>query len=92
MCTRVTSATALRTNQTEAFAATGAVAEAIAAICASGLPVVALDIPSGIDASTGEVPGVAVRADVTVSFDASKLGLLIAPGCELFVRIYSRQD
>ena len=64
-------------------AATGAVAEAITAICASDLPVVALDIPSGIDASTGEVPGVAVRADVTVSFDASKLGLLIAPGCEL---------
>ena len=63
-------------------AATGAVAEAITAICASDLPVVALDIPSGIDASTGEVPGVAVRADVTVSFDAAKLGLLIAPGCE----------
>jgi hydroxyethylthiazole kinase-like uncharacterized protein yjeF len=63
-------------------AATGAVAESITAICASDLPVVALDIPSGIDASTGEVPGVAVRADVTVSFDAAKLGLLIAPGCE----------
>ena len=63
-------------------AATGAIAEAITAICASGVPVVALDIPSGIDASTGESLGVAVRADVTVSFDAVKLGLLIAPGCE----------
>jgi ADP-dependent NAD(P)H-hydrate dehydratase / NAD(P)H-hydrate epimerase len=63
-------------------AATGAVAEAITAICASDLPVVALDVPSGIDASTGELPGVAVRADVTVSFNAVKLGLLIAPGCE----------
>lgn len=66
-----------------AGAPTGAVAEAIAAICASGHPVVALDIPSGVDASTGEVPGVAIRADVTVTFAASKLGLLIAPGCEL---------
>ena len=42
--------------------------------------VVAVDVPSGVDASTGEVPGVAVRADVTVTFGALKTGLVVAPG------------
>lgn len=42
--------------------------------------VVAVDVPSGVDASTGEVPGVAVRADVTVTFGALKTGLAVAPG------------
>ena len=42
--------------------------------------VVACDVPSGVDASTGEVHGVAVRADATVTFHASKPGLWIAPG------------
>ena len=46
---------------------------------ASGRPVVALDVPSGIDASTGEVPGVATRADVTIAFGAPKLGSLLHP-------------
>jgi hydroxyethylthiazole kinase-like uncharacterized protein yjeF len=43
-------------------------------------PVVAVDIPSGVDASTGEVNGVAVDADVTVTMHARKVGLLVAPG------------
>jgi hydroxyethylthiazole kinase-like uncharacterized protein yjeF len=42
--------------------------------------VVAVDLPSGIDASTGAVDGPAVRADVTVTFGAIKPGLLIDPG------------
>jgi hydroxyethylthiazole kinase-like uncharacterized protein yjeF len=42
--------------------------------------VFACDVPSGVDASTGEVHGVAVRADVTVTFHAAKPGLWIAPG------------
>lgn len=42
--------------------------------------VVAVDIPSGVDASTGEVDGEAVHADVTVTFGALKAGLLVAPG------------
>ncbi len=46
----------------------------------AGRPVVAVDLPSGIDASTGEVAGVAVEADLTVTFHARKLGLLVAPG------------
>jgi len=44
--------------------------------------VVAVDVPSGVDAGTGEVAGAAVRADVTVTFGALKPGLLISPGAE----------
>ena len=42
--------------------------------------VVAVDVPSGVDASTGEIDGVAVEADVTVTFGALKPGLLVDPG------------
>jgi hydroxyethylthiazole kinase-like uncharacterized protein yjeF len=49
-------------------------------INASGLPVVAVDIPSGVDASTGEVVGAAVRATVTVTFHGAKVGVVVAPG------------
>ncbi|GHB44688.1 bifunctional NAD(P)H-hydrate repair enzyme [Streptomyces cirratus] len=45
-----------------------------------GAVVVAADLPSGVDADTGEVVGAAVRADVTVTFGAYKPGLLIDPG------------
>ncbi|MFZ4181514.1 NAD(P)H-hydrate dehydratase [Streptomyces pseudogriseolus] len=44
--------------------------------------VVAVDLPSGVDADTGEVRGAAVRADVTVTFGAYKPGLLIDPARE----------
>jgi ADP-dependent NAD(P)H-hydrate dehydratase / NAD(P)H-hydrate epimerase len=57
-----------------------AVADAIEAINRCGSPVVAADVASGIDASTGEVAGAAVRADVTVTFHAPKLGHRVAPG------------
>ena len=46
------------------------------------LPVVAVDVPSGVDADSGEVTGPAVRADVTVTFGAYKPGLLVDPGAE----------
>jgi hydroxyethylthiazole kinase-like uncharacterized protein yjeF len=42
--------------------------------------VVAVDVPSGVDASTGEVDGETVHADLTVTFGATKPGLLIDPG------------
>ncbi|MFE9410283.1 NAD(P)H-hydrate dehydratase [Streptomyces sp. NPDC006704] len=48
----------------------------------SGALVVAVDLPSGVDASTGEVAGEALRADVTVTFGAYKPGLLIDPARE----------
>ena len=46
----------------------------------SGAVVVATDLPSGVDADTGVVAGVAIRADVTVTFGTIKPGLLIDPG------------
>ncbi|MEV4468631.1 NAD(P)H-hydrate dehydratase [Nonomuraea salmonea] len=42
--------------------------------------VVAVDVPSGVDASTGRVEGAAVRARVTVTMGAYKTGLLVDPG------------
>ncbi|TMK68542.1 MAG: NAD(P)H-hydrate dehydratase [Actinobacteria bacterium] len=53
---------------------------AIEAINGCGAPVVAADIASGVNASTGEVEGAVVDADVTVSFHSAKLGHWIAPG------------
>jgi len=55
-------------------------AQQIEAINGSGAPVVAVDIPSGVDASTGEVPGAAVRATLTVTFHGRKVGHEVAPG------------
>jgi NAD(P)H-hydrate epimerase len=46
----------------------------------AGVPVVAVDIPSGVDGSTGEVAGAAIRADVTVTMHGRKVGLAVAPG------------
>jgi len=46
----------------------------------AGAPVLAVDIPSGVNASTGEVAGVAVQADVTVTMHGPKVGLAVAPG------------
>jgi hydroxyethylthiazole kinase-like uncharacterized protein yjeF len=59
-------------------------ARMIELINASGRPVVAVDVPSGVNASTGEVAGVAVRAVATVTFGAAKVGLAVSPG-----RLYS---
>ena len=47
---------------------------------ACGAPVIAADIASGVDASTGETEGVAVEARLTVGFHAAKLGHFVAPG------------
>jgi len=42
--------------------------------------VFAIDLPSGVDASTGEIAGAAVNADATVTFHGRKVGLVVAPG------------
>ncbi|MGH3103052.1 MAG: NAD(P)H-hydrate dehydratase [Gaiellaceae bacterium] len=58
-------------------------AEAVAlieAINGAGAPVVSVDVPSGVNASTGEVPGSAVRAGLTVTMHGPKVGLHVAPG------------
>ena len=58
----------------------GAVGEAIEAVNAARAQVVSVDVPSGVDASTGVASGAAVRAAVTATFHAGKPGLWIAPG------------
>jgi hydroxyethylthiazole kinase-like uncharacterized protein yjeF len=55
---------------------------AIAALNAASARVVAADMPSGVDASTGEVAGAAVLAHATATFHAAKPGLWIHPGKE----------
>src|SRR5690606_10150725 len=47
----------------------------VGAINAAGVPVLALDAPSGVDTDTGAVPGAAVRADATLQFIAAHAGL-----------------
>jgi NAD(P)H-hydrate epimerase len=49
-------------------------------MASGGCPVVALDVPSGVTASTGEVPGAAAVADLTITFHGAKVGLAVAPG------------
>jgi NAD(P)H-hydrate epimerase len=55
-------------------------ARVIEEINGAGVPVVAVDISSGVDGSTGEVAGAAVRADLTVTMHGRKVGLAVAPG------------
>ncbi|HEX5130880.1 MAG TPA: NAD(P)H-hydrate epimerase, partial [Candidatus Krumholzibacteria bacterium] len=61
----------------------GRAAEMIALINqtgARGIPVVSVDIPSGVDGNTGQVPGDAVQAVQTLTIGAPKTGLLFYPG------------
>ena len=51
-------------------------------INAAGAPVVAVDVPSGVDGGTGEVAGAAIFADATVCAHAAKVGCVISPGAE----------
>ncbi len=46
----------------------------------AGTPIVSVDLPSGVNASTGEIEGAAVRAALTVTFHGRKVGLVVAPG------------
>jgi NAD(P)H-hydrate epimerase len=60
----------------------GPPAQAVTAVNRSGLPVVAVDIPSGVDGMTGRVNGPAIRATTTVTMAALKLGIVFHPGSE----------
>ncbi|HMB11734.1 NAD(P)H-hydrate dehydratase [Saliniramus sp.] len=61
----------------------GAVAACIARVAQSGVPVLAVDIPSGIDGDSGTVRGVTLPATRTVTFAARKPGHLLLPGRDL---------
>ena len=58
----------------------GIFAETIQKINESGVPVMAVDVPSGIDSDTGQILGCAVRARETVTFAFAKAGQLLEPG------------
>lgn len=58
----------------------GEVRAAIEAVNAAGRPVVAVDVPSGLDAGSGAVLGAAIRADLTVTFVGLKAGLFLGAG------------
>jgi len=60
----------------------GAYAAVAVCINSCGRPVVAVDIPSGVAATSGQVPGDAIKADITVTFGAAKLGQFLYPGAE----------
>jgi len=49
----------------------------------AGIPVLAVDIPSGVNSGTGQAVSCAIKADITVTFAAPKLGQLFSPGADL---------
>jgi NAD(P)H-hydrate epimerase len=57
-------------------------------ITRASVPVISLDLPSGIDADTGEAPGVAVRATATMTLALPKPGLFTAIGHEHAGRVH----
>ncbi len=65
----------------------GIPSEAIKLINASGAKVVSIDLPSGVDASTGRILGSAVKADLTVTFALPKVGHLLFPGADYTGRL-----
>lgn len=69
---------------------TGEYREIIERINAGSQRVVAVDVPSGISSDNGAVLGVAVRAEVTVTFGYGKMGLFLYPGCEYAGQILLR--
>lgn len=60
----------------------GLLGDLIGTINASGLPVLALDVPSGVDAATGAVPGAAIHADRTLMFLLPHAGLHTGPALD----------
>jgi hydroxyethylthiazole kinase-like uncharacterized protein yjeF len=61
----------------------GPAAEAVGLLNESDIPVIAVDIPSGVNGETGAVEGSAVNATVTVTMGAPKTGLMVGPGATL---------
>jgi NAD(P)H-hydrate epimerase len=66
----------------------GEMAEVIKIINSSGLPVVSVDIPSGISTDNGQILGIAVKADSTVTFGLPKRGHFLFPGAEFSGKLF----
>jgi hydroxyethylthiazole kinase-like uncharacterized protein yjeF len=65
----------------------GLYAQVIEEINSSALPVTSIDIPSGLNADTGQIMGKAIHADLTVTFGFPKIGQLLFPGAALVGRL-----
>ena len=70
---------------------TGLYAALIDSINHSEVPVVAIDIPSGVNTDTGIIMGTAIRADLTVTFTTGKAGLYIYPGASCAGKVRVKQ-
>lgn len=68
----------------------GVVAAVVRAVNASAAPVLAVDMPSGVDGATGRIRGVAVEAAATVTFERLKPGHRLFPGAQLAGRLICR--
>lgn len=89
---RVLDAAALVVDGVAGIGTRGALREPLAGMVRqlAGRRVVAIDVPSGIDADTGALPGDAVSAEVTVTLGAVKQGLLRFPAAERVGRLIAR--
>ncbi len=66
----------------------GEIAQAIDYVNKSKLPIIAVDIPSGVNADDGKIMGVAIQASETISFFRPKLGHYLLPGKEYIGRLH----
>jgi NAD(P)H-hydrate epimerase len=65
----------------------GAIGEAVTALSSTGIPVLSVDIPSGLDGDTGQIPGTCVEAQTTVTMGLAKTGMYFPPGCHTVGRL-----
>ncbi|MCE5194266.1 MAG: NAD(P)H-hydrate dehydratase [Nitrospiraceae bacterium] len=70
---------------------TGSIADAIALLNSKNIPVIAVDIPSGISADTGQIMGEAVKADYTVTFGLPKRGHFLYPGAKYSGKLFVQE-